>query len=73
MALIGILIEPIMPYAWSHEAADWLLVAPHLMVLSLRRTVFFLFACPGMMKVLAMYLAIGSTGQREQKQQETRA
>lgn len=33
-------------------------MAMHLMVLSLRRTVFFLFACPGMMKVLAMYLPI---------------
>lgn len=28
----------------------------HLMVLSLSRTVFFLFACPGMMNVRAMYL-----------------
>ena len=41
------------------DAADWLLVASHLMVLSFRRTVFFLLACPGMMNVLAMYLASG--------------
>lgn len=33
----------------------------HLMVLSLRRTVFFLLACPGMMKVLAMYLSNNTT------------
>lgn len=38
-------VIPILLYKWMH-----------LMVLSLRRTVFFLLACPGMMKVLAMYL-----------------
>lgn len=47
----------IMPNVRVHDAADWMMVAPHLMVLSLRRTVFFLLACPGMMNVLAMYLA----------------